>query len=117
MAEIHRAAGEADDSKKQIADSADKEFDAKKRAVNEADTLTRLDAMRPQIENIRRKYAEKIMKKTDSAEQQKNTVTLPRTALCGYATLSSESDIDSYLAELKSKLMSKLEGHDAINII
>ena len=84
MAEIHRAAGEADDSKKQIADSADKEFDAKKRAVNEADTLTKLDAMKPQIENIRRKYAEKIMTKTDSTEPQKNTVTLPRTTLCSY---------------------------------
>ena len=117
MAEIHQTAGEADDKKKQLSNSADKELDVKKRAISEADTLTKLDAMKPQIENIRSRYIGKIMATTNINEPQKDAVTLKRSELCSYATLSSESDIDSYLAELKSKLMNRLEGHDAVNII
>lgn len=115
MAEIHQTAG---DENRNIADAADKELDTKKKAMNEAETLTQLDAMKPQIKNIRSRYTKKLI---ETGEKEKDIaadkVTTARENICSYAALKSEEDIDRYLAEIKEKLMGMLEGHDVLHIV
>ena len=117
MAVIHQTADTSDERKKQISDNADKELDAKKRALSEAEKLTQLDAMKPQIENIRNKYIKKLLTVPAAAGPQRDSVTVRRDSIFNYATFSSESDIDAYLAELRAKLTEELKGHDELHII
>ena len=111
MAEIHQT---ADVDQKDIVTKADDALVAKRDSANVAETLTSLDAMKIQVANIRQQYLKALVVEPDSGTK---TVTISRASVCFSAKLENEADIDNYLAELKEKLMEKLEGNDVLHII
>ncbi len=111
MGEIHQTAGV---DQAAVVEKADSALGAKETAMLEATTLTQLDAMKIQIDNIRRQYLKTLIV---VAKPNVDTVTTGRANVCYTATLKSEADIDSYLAEIKSKLLDMLDGHDVLHII
>ena len=111
MAEIHQT---ADIRQTDIVHKADSALQEKKTSAQNADKLTALDAMKIQIANLRQQYLQKIAVVNDP---QIDTVTMNRSIVCHTVKLQSESDIDQYLAEIKQKLMQKLDGHDVLHII
>ena len=111
MAEIHQTANL---DQKDILIKADNALTAKRDAANVAETLTALDAMKIQIANLRQQYLKAlVVVETPDID----TVTLNRASVCFSAKLESEEDIDKYLAELREKLIEKLNGHDVLHII
>lgn len=111
MAEIHQT---ATPQQKEILIKADNALSAKRDAAKVCETITALDAMKIQIANIRQQYLKAlVVVETPNID----TVTLNRASVCFSAKLESEADIDKYLAELKEKLMEKLDGHDVLHII
>ena len=111
MGEIHQT---AQLSQQNVVTKADEALDAKKQAANEAVTLTQLDAMRFQINNIRQQYMKVLM---TPAEPDEKIVTAYRSSICYTIKLKSEEDIDNYVADIKEKLLEMLEGNDALHII
>ncbi len=111
MGEIHQA---ADPTQKDIVQKADNALDAKKKMMQDATTLTQLDAMKIQIGNIRQQYLRALVVEVHS---NVDTVTTGRANVCYVATLKSEEDIDRYLQDVKQKLMDMLDGHDVLHII
>ena len=111
MGEIHQTATL---DQKAIIQKADDALDAKKKAMQEATTLTQLDAMKIQIDNIRQQYLKALVV---VAKPDVDTVTTGRANVCYTTTLKSEEDIDRYLADVKKKLMDMLDGHDVLHII
>lgn len=111
MGEIHQTAraNQLDISRK-----ADDALEAKKEAASAAATLTMLDAMIIQIGNIRQQYIKALMV---PEQPHVDTVTATRSSLCYAVKLESEAEIDSYVADIKEKLMSLLDGHDVLHII
>lgn len=99
---------------KEIKDEACATFDSKKTATASAATLTQLDAMRIQILNIRQQYIRELMISNDPEEK---IATISKNSLGYSVKLKSEDDIDKYVAEIKKKLVEKLEGNDALQII
>jgi hypothetical protein len=112
MGEIHQAMTRHD--QKPIIERADKALVDKREAAKEAETITELDAMRIQISNIRAQYLRALM--VDDQPHVKS-VSIARVAVCFTAKLENENDIDEYLARVKDKLMTSLEGNDVIHII
>ena len=112
MGEIHQNATRTE--QKPIVAKADSALAEKREAAKSAETLTELDAMKIQISNIRSQYLRTLM-----IEDKPNTktVSISRSAVCYTAKLESESDIDTYLARVKEKLMETLEDNDAVHII
>ena len=111
MGEVHQTAGI---DQREILNRADHALEARKQAAEEAATLTGLDAMRIQIENIKRQYLKAlVVEETPGID----TVTASRANICYTARLENEADVEEYLAEVKKKLMALLEGHDVLHII
>ena len=111
MGEIHQT---ADIKQADIVQRADNSLTEKRTAAENADKLTSLDAMKIQIGNIRQQYLQKL---AVVAEPDVDTVTVSRSTVCHTMKLKNEADIDDYLAEVKKKLMDKLNGHDVLHII
>lgn len=111
MAEIHQT---ADVDQKDIVTKADNALVSKRDSANAAETFTSLDAMKIQVANIRQQYLKALI--VEVAPEIK-IATIGRASVCFSAKLESEADIDNYLAELKEKLMEKLEGNDVLHII
>ena len=112
MGEIHQTAAP---QQKQIVIAADDALGAKKRDAADADTLTRLDAMRIAIGNIRQQYIKRLI--ADSTPPAEDTVTANRSSLCCSAKLKNEADVDAYVAQVKEKLLQLMDGHDVLHII
>lgn len=111
MAEIHQT---ADVDQKDIVTKADNALVSKRDSAKAAETFTSLDAMKIQVANIRQQYLKALI--VEVAPEIK-IATIGRASVCFSAKLESEADIDNYLAELKEKLMEKLEGNDVLHII
>lgn len=111
MGEIHQAAAP---NQTDVVRKADDALDGKKQAMREAATLTQLDAMKIQIDNIRRQYLRALVA---VAKPNVDMVTTSRSNVCYTATLKNEEEIDCYLAEVKKNLMDMLDGHDVLHII
>lgn len=111
MAEIHQT---AQLDQKGIVAKADDALDAKKKAAEDAATMTQLDAMKIQIANTRLQYIKALMVSTKPDEK---VATASRSSLGYSAKLKSEDDIDKYVADMKHKLMGLLAGNDVLHII
>jgi len=111
MGEIHQT---AQFDQKDIIAKADDALDSKKKAAADATTLTQLDAMKIQIASIRQQYIKALMV---PAKPDEKIVTVNRSSLGYSIKLKSEEDIDKYVAEIKEKLMEKLDGNDVLHII
>ena len=111
MGEIHQAARL---DQKDIVTKADAALDAKKKAAEQATTLTQLDAMKIQIANVRQQYLKALVVVNIP---HVDTVTANRSSICYTAKLESEADIDRYVEDIKETLKKKLEGHDVLHII
>ena len=93
---------------------ANRAFADKSDAANAAKSLTSLDAMKIQITALHRQYLQLLM---PPIEPGVDAVSVNRAGLCHAAKLESEADIDTYLAEIKARLMSTLGNHDVLHII
>ena len=111
MAEIHQT---AQLDQKGIVAKADDALDAKKKAAEDAATMTQLDAMKIQIANTRLQYIKALMVSTNPDEK---VATASRSSLGYSVKLKSEDDIDKYVADMKDKLMGLLAGNDVLHII
>ena len=111
MAEIHQT---AQLDQKGIVAKADDALDAKKKAAEDAATMTQLDAMKIQIANTRLQYIKALMVSTNPDEK---VATASRSSLGYSVKLKSEDDIDKYVADMKDKLMELLAGNDVLHII
>lgn len=111
MAEIHQT---AQLDQKGIVAKADDALDAKKKAAEDAATMTQLDAMKIQIANTRLQYIKALMVSTKPGEK---VATASRSSLGYSVKLKSEDDIDKYVADMKDKLMGLLAGNDVLRII
>ena len=111
MGEIHQT---ATSDQIEIVRKADAAFDAKKKAMNEATSLTQLDAMKIQIENIRNQYLKALVVEE---KPEIKTVTVNRANICYTSSLKTEEDIDKYLADVKKRLLEMLDGQDVLHII
>ncbi len=111
MAELHQTANL---SQQELIQKADDELQQKKTQAAGSDTLTALDAMRIQLDNIKQRYLKQmIVVETPDI----NVTTANRTTLCMPARLENEADVDRYVADMKKKLMQMLDGHDILHII
>lgn len=110
--DVHQAADEI--KQQDIIKRADDELDMKQNDVRNADSITRLDAMKTRINAIRQKYIQQIMTPPDG---KVDIVTTSRSAVCHSAKLRSEADIDEYLSEVKQRLMEKLGEHEILQIM
>ena len=113
MAEIHQSATRTE--QREIVSKADNALAAKREAAKNAETMTELDAMKAQISNIRSQYLRALM--VEDTTKDTKIATLSRGAVCYTAKLSSEAEIDDYLARVKEKLLQELENNDTIHII
>ena len=111
MGEIHQTAL----AQKEIIQQADDALEAKKKAAEEATSLTQLDAMKIQIASIRQQYLKALLTIIDTPNV--DTVNANRGSICKTAKLQNEADIDKYVADIKKKLMEMLEGHDVLHIV
>ena len=111
MAEIHQT---ANTDQMGIVTKADDALAAKKNAAAAAETLTQLDAMKIQVANIRQQYLKALVV---VVRPQKKTVTVPRSSICGVATLNSSADVDAYVREIREKLLELLDGNDTVCVI
>lgn len=121
MAEIHQT---ANFDQKTIVEKADNALAAKRDAVPGTGTLTELDAMRIQIQNIQQTYLRALIVVEPPKPHgggakvpQKKVATANRTSLCYATRLQSEDDIDAYVEDLRKKLKDMLEGNDILHII
>ena len=70
--------------------------------------------MKIQISGIRQQYLKAlVVVNTPDID----TVTINRGSVCYTIKLESEADIDAYVADIKKKLIEKLDGHDVLHII
>lgn len=111
MGEIHQT---ANPDQTDIVNKADAAFSIKKQAVLDAGTLTQLDAMMIQIANLRQQYL-KALVVVEAPDT--DTVTVSRGSVCCTAKLESEADIQRYTAEIQTRLLEMLHGHDVLHII
>ena len=113
MAEIHQSATRTE--QREIVSKADNALAAKREAAKNAETMTELDAMKVQIANVRTFYLRALM--VEDTTKDAKVSTLSRGSVCHTAKLSSEAEIDDYLARVKEKLLKELENNDTIHII
>ena len=113
MAEIHQSATRTE--QREIVLKADNALAAKRESAKNAETMTELDAMKVQIANVRTFYLRALM--VEDTTKDTKVSTLSRGAVCHTAKLSSEAEIDNYLARVKEKLLKELENNDTIHII
>ncbi len=111
MAEIHQS---SEIDQQEIVRRADSELDAKKQSAVNSETLTELDAMRIQIDNIKQRYLKSLIVQT---QPNVDMVTANRSGLCMPARLKNEEDVNRYVADLKERLLKMLDGHDTLHIL
>lgn len=111
MGEIHQAASVKQSN---LVERADDALQQKKTAAETTKKLTTLDAMKIQISSIRQQYLQKLVVEE---KPEIKTVTMNRSTVCHTIKLESEADVDRYVAEIKKKLMEKLNGNDVLHII
>lgn len=111
MAEIHQT---AQLDQKELVTKADDALGAKKKAADDATTLTQLDAMKIQIAGIRQQYIKSLMVPSKPDEK---VATASRSSLGYSIKLKNEEDIDKYVADIKKALLEKLKGNDVLHII
>ena len=120
MAELHQAAQDAvdqgmdRDKAMNIMGKGDDALTARRDAVQKATDLTTLDAMYPQIQNIKQRYLTALIYVPDN---DVDIVTASRSSLCYSAQLKTQQDIDEYIEQLRQKLNGLLKGHDILHII
>lgn len=111
MAAIHQ---EADSSQMGIVKNADSALTDKRDEAGKSSSMTSLDAMKIQIENIKNQYLSRLMKTPDP---EIKTATMVRSSL-GYTTkLKNEDDINEFVEYIREKLKENLEGNDELHII
>lgn len=113
MGEIHQTATVR---QMDIVENADSSLVSRRQAAGAAVSLTALDAMKPQIATLRQQYLRAMFIPKDT-EKAADIVTVGRSTICHVSKLESAEDIDQYLADIREKLLAKLEGHDGIQII
>ena len=113
MAEIHQNAAP---QQKDIMERADNALVGKRNMAAEATSLTALDAMKPQIANLRQQYL-RVLITPENTQKDEDIVRINRSIICHVGNLKTEADVDQYLADVKEKLMEKLKGHDGVQII
>ncbi len=111
MGEIHQTARSA---QMDIVVKADDAFEVKKKAASEANTLRDLDAMKTRIASLLQQFLKALVVINDPGRK---TSTLTRGSICYTVTLSSEADIDDYVANIRKKLIQELDGNDVLHII
>lgn len=111
LAEIHSSAAPG---QTEIVERADKALQDKKSQMENLPTLTELDALRIQIQNIQQQYL-KIL--TAPVDPQMDVVTVNRGSVCHAAKLKTPQEVEAYTAMVREKLLSMLDGHDVIHII
>ncbi len=117
MAEVHQAANVTQQDTVKRADDA---LGEKKQSAAEATSLIALDAMKIQIENIRGQYLKLLVTETaetNSGVPAKKIKTINRSGICMPRKLETEEEIDSYLSDIKEKLMEMLKENDGLHII
>ncbi len=111
ISEIHQIASH---DQRDIVTKADAAFSAKMDAAKNAQTLTQLDAMVIQIDNLRQQYLKALIV---APEKKINSHTVTRANIGAPASLKSEEDVDRYVANIREKLLKMLDGHDVLHII
>ena len=111
MGEIHQSASV---DQMNIVTMADNALTAKKAAAENATSLTQLDAMKIQISAIRQQYLKALIVVN---EPSIDTVTVNRGSICYTVKLENADDVEKYVAEIKTKLLEMLDGHDVLHII
>ncbi len=120
MEDIHQLAGEARNAEKLLAQE-DEYFTYRRKAVENASTLTTLDAMITQ--NITHKND--VCKRLEAMVAPAQTATVSTTAkittvrrydLCSAKRLQSKEDIDKYVEGIREKLYDALDNSDGIQI-
>lgn len=111
MGEIHQSASV---DQMNIVTMADNALTAKKAAAENATSLTQLDAMKIQISTIRQHYLKALIVVN---EPSIDTVTVNRGSICYTVKLENADDVEKYVAEIKTKLLEMLDGHDVLHII
>ncbi|MCI9638683.1 MAG: BREX system P-loop protein BrxC [Emergencia sp.] len=113
MAEIHQNAAP---QQKDIMERADNALVGKRSMAAEATSLTTLDAMKPQIANLRQQYL-RVLITPENTQKEEDIVRINRSTICHVGNLKTEADVDQYLVDVKEKLMEKLKSHDGVQII
>lgn len=111
LAEIHSSAAPG---QTEIVERADKALQDKKNRMENLPTLTELDALRIQIQNIQQQYLKML---TAPVDPQMDVVTVNRGSVCHAAKLKTPQEVETYTAMVREKLLSMLDGHDVIHII
>ena len=111
MAEIHQTARHDQGN---IVEKADEALVAKREVAKSAESITALDAMKIQISSTRQQYMKALVVED---KPHVRTVTVSRGSVCSTAKLETEADVDKYVADIKKKLMEKLDGNDVLHII
>ena len=109
--EIHNAASPLQEG---IVDRADRALLDKQDAAQRATTLTSLDALRTQLQNLQRQYLKELAIPVDP---KVDVVTVNRGSLCAGGKLQTKEDVEMYVMALRNKLLSMLDGHDELHII
>ena len=112
MAEIHQTAAI---EQKAIVAQADSALEAKKNTASAAATLTQLDAMKIQVSNIRQQYLKALVVVKDEPEVK--IASMSRSSLGHVATIKNADDVESYIANVKEKLLKALDDNDVVHII
>lgn len=111
MDEIYQAAGP---DPNEIISCAKTEIVAKQTAIEQATTLTSLDAMKIQISNIRHNYMSRLV----AAESKgTNVCTVERVSICRTKRLATPADVDQYVSDIRERLLQMLDGHDEVHVI
>ena len=109
-------------------DDAKQQFNAKKQETNRINSLVMLDAKKNTIVSLKDNIINKMdsilgqtstSKTTDMLVKfptQKKVIELQRVVVFNQANLSNEQEVDEYLAEIRSKLLSHINDDEEIRI-
>lgn len=125
LEEIHLAEKGTPLEGKEIMRQAENQYRQKQAAAESADTLTQLDAIIAQAQNLRRVTCNRLLalvepavppQKPDRLEKPAApaVVRMSRRELCGPRQLKSREEIDRYVEEIREKLRRALEKSGAV---
>ncbi len=124
MGDVHTLAGAGGKAVDEVR-KADKRFDEYKQKVNDATSLTVLDAMITQLQNFKDQVCKRIefmlheaspIYGEDKSKKQK-IVQMRRYDVFAVKRLTTQEDVDVYLETIRKKLYDTLESNDEIQII
>lgn len=87
----------------------------RKSNANSTNTLTALDAMKIQIQNIKQQYLKRLVIVDTPATEKSKTVN--RSTVVKAGTIKNASDVDAYVESIKKSLLEMLDDNDVIHII